>query len=61
VIIRRNKSVAVVLDRRPNLSEVRQAVDDRFELRRKMLKRPGFKPLSTREIREAVHSGCRHY
>jgi hypothetical protein len=58
VISKRKKSVRrVVLDRRPNLSEVRQAVDDLFALRQKMLKRRGFKPLSSKETREAINAG----
>jgi len=58
VITRHDKPVArIVPEGRPNLSEVRQAVDDLFALRQKMAKRRGFKPLSNREIREAINAG----
>jgi prevent-host-death family protein len=57
VITRHDKPVArIVPEGRPNLNEVRQAVDDLFALRQKMAKR-GFKPLSNREIREAINAG----
>jgi hypothetical protein len=57
VISKRRKSVTVVLESRQNLSELRQAVDDLFALRQKMAKRRGFKPLSSKEISEAINAG----
>ena len=58
VITRHDKPVArIVPEGRPNLNEVRQAVDDLFALRQKMAKRRGFKPLSSKEIREAINAG----
>ncbi len=58
VITRHDKAVArIVPEGRPSLAQVRQAVEGLRELRREMAKRPGFKPLTDEEIREAIDEG----
>jgi len=58
VITRHEKPVArIVPEGRPALNQVRQAVTALHSLRREMAKRRGFKPLTDREIKEAVEQG----
>jgi antitoxin (DNA-binding transcriptional repressor) of toxin-antitoxin stability system len=58
VITRHGKAVArLVPEGRPALREVQEAVAELHALRREMAGRGGFKPLSIREIREAVQQG----
>jgi len=60
VITRHEKPVArIVPAGQGNEAEVRQAVGQLLELRKKMAKRKGFRPLTDREIREAVEDGRR--
>jgi prevent-host-death family protein len=57
VITRHDKPVArIVPEGAKNRDDVRRAVDDLFALRREM-KRKGFKPLSDKEIRDAINTG----
>lgn len=59
VITKHDKPVArIVPEGRPSLEDVRGAVDDLFALRRGMKQR-GVKPLSNREIVDAIHEGRR--
>jgi len=60
VITRHEKPVArIVPEGRPALSEVRQAVGELRALRLEMAKRRGFKPLTDKEIRDAIREGRR--
>ena len=60
VITRHEKPVArIVPVGQGNEAEVRQAVEQLLELRKKMANRKGFKPLTGREIREAIEEGRR--
>jgi prevent-host-death family protein len=57
VITRHDKPVArIVPEGGSNLDDVRRAVDDLFALRHEM-KRKGFKPLTDKEIRDAINTG----
>ena len=58
VITRHEKPVArIIPEGRPTLTEVRQAVDELRALRQEMAKRRGFKPLTDKEIRDAIEEG----
>ena len=58
VITRHEKPVArIIPEGRPALTEVRQAVDELRALRQEMAKRRGFKPLTDKEIRDAIEEG----
>jgi len=52
------KSVALLIpEGRPALKQVREAVSELQALRQRMAKRRGFRPLSDKEIREAIEKG----
>jgi prevent-host-death family protein len=58
VITRHDKPVArIVPEGRSSLDDVRRAVEDLRALRQEIKQRKGFKPLSDKEIREAINSG----
>jgi prevent-host-death family protein len=58
IITRHDKPVArMVPEGRPGLAEIRQAVSDLRTLRKEMAKRRGFKPLTDKEIRNAINEG----
>ena len=60
VITRHEKPVArIVPEGRPALTQVHQAVCELQSLRREMAQRRGFKPLTDKEIRDAIKSGRR--
>jgi prevent-host-death family protein len=59
VITRHDKAIArIVPEGGQNLDDVRRAVEDLFALHREMKQR-GFKPLSDKEIRDAINTGRR--
>ena len=58
VITRHDKPVArIIPEGRPTLAEVRQAVGELQALRREMAKRRGFKPVTDKDIRDAIEKG----
>lgn len=58
IITRHDKPVArMVPEGRTGLAEIRQAVSDLRTLRKEMAKRRGFKPLTDKEIRNAINEG----
>lgn len=58
VITRHDKPVArIVPEGRPNLDEVRQAVSDLFAVRERASKRRGFKPITNKDVRDAINDG----
>ena len=58
VITRHEKPVArIIPEGRPALTEVRQAANELQALRQEMVKRRGFKPLTDKEIRDAIKEG----
>jgi len=58
VITRHEKPVArIIPEGRPALHEVRQAVKELQALRQVMAKRRGFRPLTDKEIRDAIEQG----
>ena len=58
VITRHERPVArIIPEGRPALSEVRQAVSELQALRQEMAHRRGFKPLTDKEIRDAIAEG----
>jgi len=58
VITRHDRPVArMIPEGRPALAEVRQAVGELQALRREMARRRSFKPLTDKEIREAIAEG----
>jgi prevent-host-death family protein len=58
VITRHDKPVArIVPEGRSSLDDVRRAVEDLRALRQEIKQRKGFKPLSDKEIREAINAG----
>ncbi len=60
VITRHDKPVArIVPEGRNSLESVRQAVDSIRALRQEIAQRKGFKPLSDKEIRDAINEGRR--
>jgi prevent-host-death family protein len=60
VITRHDKPVArIVPEGRDSLEEVRRAIRSMRENRRRMAQRKGFKPLTDKEIRDAINAGRR--
>ncbi len=60
VITRHDKPVArMVPEGRPNLEDIRRAAAGLRALRLEMAKRPGFKAISDKEIRDAKNEGRR--
>lgn len=58
VITRHEKPVArIVPEGRLSLATVREAADDLHALRAEMARRPGYKPLTDKEIKEAIKQG----
>jgi prevent-host-death family protein len=58
VITRHDKPVArLVPEGRPSLDKVRQAVANMRALRAEMAQRKGFKPITDKEIRDAINEG----
>ena len=58
VITRHDKPVArIVREGRPPLSQIQAAVREMRAIQAEMAKRPGFKPITDREIREAIAEG----
>lgn len=60
VITRHDKPVARIIpegDR--SLEGVRRAIDSMRETRRRMARRKGFKPITDKEIRDAINEGRR--
>lgn len=58
VITRHESPVArIIPEGRPALAEVRQAVTELQALRQEMAQRRGFKPLTDKEIRDAIAEG----
>jgi prevent-host-death family protein len=60
VITRHDKPVArIVPEGRPSLANVRRAIASMRETRRQMAERKGFRPLSDKEIKDAIREGRR--
>ncbi len=60
VITKHDKPVArIVPEGNPRLERVQQAVRDLNALRREIGKRRGFKPLTDKEIKDAINEGRR--
>lgn len=60
VITRHDKPVArLIPEGRPALSEVRRAADELQALRRAMAQGRGFRPLTDKEIKDAIKEGRR--
>jgi prevent-host-death family protein len=60
VITRHDKPVArIVPEGRDSLEAVRRAIQSMRETRRRMAQRKGFKPLTDKEIRDAINAGRR--
>jgi prevent-host-death family protein len=60
VITRHDKPVArIVPEGRDSLEAVRRAIQSMRENRRRMAKRKGFKPLTDKEIKDAINEGRR--
>ena len=58
VITRHEKPVArIIPEGRRSLERVRRAVKELDAIRARMLKRPGFKPLTDKEIKDAINEG----
>ena len=58
VITRHEKPVArIVPEGRPDLRKVQSAVKNLRGLRHEIAQRPGFKPLTDKEIKEAINEG----
>jgi prevent-host-death family protein len=58
VITRHDKPIArMVPEGRPSLTAVRQAVEELHALRRELARRSGFKPLTNKEIHDAIQEG----
>lgn len=58
VITKHSKPVArIIPEGRPALEQIREAVDGLRALRNQMAARKGFKPLTDKEIRDAVSRG----
>jgi prevent-host-death family protein len=58
IITRHDKPVArIVPEGRDSLEEVRRAIQSMRENRRRMAQRKGFKPLTDKEIRDAINAG----
>ncbi len=59
VITRHDKPVARIVPEGRDLERVRRAVDNMRKLREEMAKRKGFKPLTDKEIKDAINEGRR--
>ncbi|MGA2877453.1 MAG: type II toxin-antitoxin system prevent-host-death family antitoxin [Bryobacteraceae bacterium] len=60
VITRHDKAVArIIPEGRGSLDSVRRAIESMRENRRRMARRKGFKPLTDKEVREAINEGRR--
>jgi prevent-host-death family protein len=60
VITRHDKPVArIVPEGRPSLANVRRAIASMRETRRQMAERKGFRPLTDKEIKDAIREGRR--
>jgi prevent-host-death family protein len=60
VITRHDKPVArIVPEGRKSLDGVRRAVEDLHALRREIAQKKGFKPLTDKEIKDAINEGRR--
>ena len=60
VITRHDKPVArIVPEGRDSLETVRRAIQSMRENRKRMAQRKGFKPLTDKEIRDAINEGRR--
>jgi len=60
VITRYDKPVArMIPEGRPGLTEVQEAVRELHAVRQEMARRRGFKPITDKEIRDAVREGRR--
>jgi prevent-host-death family protein len=60
VITRHDKAVArIVPEGRKSLDNVRRAVEDLRALRQEISQRKGFKPLTDKEIKDAINEGRR--
>jgi prevent-host-death family protein len=60
VITRHDKPVArMIPEGRPGLADIRKAVSGLRALRKEMAKRRGFKPITDKEIRNAMNEGRR--
>jgi prevent-host-death family protein len=60
VITRHDKPVArIVPEGHRSLDSVRRAVDSMRQMREQMSKRKGFKPLTDKEIKDAINEGRR--
>ena len=57
VITRHDKPVARIVPEERDLERVRRAVDSMRKLREDMAKRKGFKPITGKEIRDAINEG----
>ena len=58
MITRHEKPVArIIPEGRPDLGQVRWAVKELRDLRQEMAKRPGFKPITDKEIRDGLRKG----
>jgi prevent-host-death family protein len=58
VITRHDKPIArLIPEGRPSLDKVRQAVAGMRALRAEMAQRKGFKPITDKEIRDAINEG----
>lgn len=60
IITRRGKTVARIVPEELNsMDGVRRAAESMREMRRKMAQRKGFKPLTDKEIKDAINEGRR--
>jgi len=60
VITRHDKPVArIVPEGRTSLESVRRAVENIRKLRKEIASRPGFKPLTDKEIKDSINEGRR--
>jgi prevent-host-death family protein len=57
VITRHDKPVARIVPEGRDLEGVRRAVDNMRKLREEMAKRKGFKPITDKEIKDAINAG----
>jgi prevent-host-death family protein len=60
MITRRGKTVArIVPEVAPSMDKIRRAVEDMRALREEMAQRKGFRPLTDKEIKDAINEGRR--